>query len=119
MLTPSHVSAAAKANRPESIVGIVRVAVQGSADGAGILLVILMSVNVFVGLFNLIPILPLDGGYVAVATYERLRSRKGVRYHMDMRKLLPLVYAFVAVLLVLFASTIYLDLVHPLANPFH
>jgi membrane-associated protease RseP (regulator of RpoE activity) len=119
VLTPSHVSAATKANRPESIVGIVRIAVQGSSSGAGVLLVILMSVNVFVGMFNLIPILPLDGGYVALATYERLRSRRGKRHHTDMRKLLPVVYAFVGVLVVLFMSTLYLDIVHPLTNPFH
>ena len=29
------------------------------------------------GVFNLIPLLPLDGGHVAIATYERIRSRKG------------------------------------------
>jgi membrane-associated protease RseP (regulator of RpoE activity) len=106
--------------RPESIVGVVRIAVQSTQNGPGTLLAILMTVNIFVGLLNMIPMLPLDGGYVAVATYERLRSRRGApRYHADINRLAPVVYAFMTVLLVLFASTLYLDVVHPIANPFH
>ncbi len=105
-------------NRPQSIVGVVRIAVQSTRSGPGTLLSILMAVNIFVGLLNMLPMLPLDGGYVAVATYERLRSRRGVRYHADINRLAPVVYAFMTVLLVLFASTLYLDIVHPVANPF-
>ena len=104
-------------NRPQSIVGVARLAVQSSQAGVGVLLELLMAVNVFVGVFNMMPMLPLDGGYVAVATYERLRSRKRA-YHADVNKLLPLVYAFVTVLLVLFATTLYLDIAHPIVDPF-
>ncbi len=104
--------------RPQSIVGVVRIAVQSSRAGVGVLLEILMAVNVFVGVFNMLPMLPLDGGYVAVATYERLRSRKR-SYHANVNKLLPVVYAFVTVLLVLFATTLYLDIAHPIVDPFH
>ncbi len=111
-------SPATQSTRPVSIVGVVRIAVQGAQAGAGTLLYILMSVNIFVGLFNLLPILPLDGGYVAIATYERLRSRRGQRYHADITRLAPVIYAFVSVLIVLFATTLYLDIVHPIANPF-
>ena len=68
---------------------------------------------------NMLPMLPLDGGYVAVATYERLRRRRGQLYRADVNKLTPVVVAFVGVLAVLFACTLYLDIVHPLANPFH
>jgi len=106
-------------NRPESIVGIVRIAVQGTqTSGVGVLLNLLVSVNIFVGLMNMLPLLPLDGGYVAFATYERLRSRRGMRYRADINKMLPVVYAFVSVLAVLFACTLYLDIAHPIANPF-
>ena len=76
------------------------------------------AVNIFVGVLNMLPMLPLDGGYVAIATYERLRSRRGVHYHADINKLAPVAYAFMAVLLVLFASTLFLDIAHPIANPF-
>ena len=77
-----------------------------------------MTVNIFVGVLNMLPMLPLDGGYVAVATYERLRSRRGKRYHANLNLMTPVIYAFMMVLLVLFASTMYLDIVHPIANPF-
>jgi membrane-associated protease RseP (regulator of RpoE activity) len=105
-------------NRPESIVGVVRLAVQGSQSGPSVLLEILMIVNIFVGVLNMLPMLPLDGGYVAIATYERLRSHRGTSYHANLNLMAPFVYMFMTVLLVLFASTLYLDIVHPIANPF-
>jgi membrane-associated protease RseP (regulator of RpoE activity) len=104
--------------RPESIVGVVRIAVQSTQNGPGDLLLILMAVNIFVGVLNMLPMLPLDGGYVAIATYERLRSRRGKRYHADINKMAPFAYAFMGVLLVLFACTVFLDIAHPIANPF-
>jgi membrane-associated protease RseP (regulator of RpoE activity) len=104
--------------RPESIVGVVRIAVQSTQNGPGDLLLILMAVNIFVGVLNMLPMLPLDGGYVAIATYERLRSKRGVRYQADVIKMAPFVYAFMGVLLVLFACTLFLDIAHPIANPF-
>jgi membrane-associated protease RseP (regulator of RpoE activity) len=104
--------------RPDSIVGVVRLAVQSTENGAGQLLLILAAVNIFVGMLNMLPMLPLDGGYVAIATYERLRTRRGVRYQADVNKLVPFVYAFMAVLLFLFATTLFLDIAHPIGNPF-
>ena len=44
--------------------------------------------------------LPLDGGHVAIAVYERIRTRRGRPYHADATKLMPVAYAFVVVLLV-------------------
>jgi membrane-associated protease RseP (regulator of RpoE activity) len=35
----------------------------------------LASLNFFVGVFNLLPLLPLDGGHIAVAWYERIRDK--------------------------------------------
>ena len=107
-----------QATRPESIVGVVRIAVQSTQTGPGDLLLILMAVNIFVGVLNMLPMLPLDGGYVAIATYERLRSKRGLRYHADVNKMAPVIYAFMGVLLVLFACTLFLDIAHPIANPF-
>jgi membrane-associated protease RseP (regulator of RpoE activity) len=105
-------------SRPESIVGVVRIAVQATQVGPGTLIAILVFINVFVGVLNMLPMLPLDGGYVAIATYERLRSRRGSHYHADINRLTPVIYAFMSVLLVLFACTLYLDIAHPIANPF-
>ena len=105
--------------RPSSIVGVARIADQAAYAGALPLITILAAINIFIGVLNMLPMLPLDGGYVAIATYERLRTRRGkVSYHADINKLAPVVYAFISALLVLFACTLYLDIAHPIPNPF-
>ncbi|MBV9412374.1 MAG: site-2 protease family protein, partial [Acidimicrobiia bacterium] len=58
-----------EADRPVSIVGFVRVAGQAAQTGWLDLLILLVAINIFIGIFNLIPLLPLDGGHVAIATY--------------------------------------------------
>ena len=118
--TPSAAQTSpAATTRPVSIVEVVRLADQAAQSNVPIFFNILITLNIFVGLMNMLPMLPLDGGYVAVATYERLRRRRGQLYRADVNKLTPVVVAFVGVLAVLFACTLYLDIVHPLANPFH
>jgi membrane-associated protease RseP (regulator of RpoE activity) len=104
--------------RLESPIGIVRLASQASHAGLRDVLTLLFSINVFVGLFNLFPMLPLDGGHVAIAVYEQARSRRGRRYHVDVAKLLPATYLVFLVLVVLGVTAIYMDVTHPLANPF-
>ncbi|MGB8180142.1 MAG: M50 family metallopeptidase [Acidimicrobiales bacterium] len=105
--------------RPSSIVGVARIATQAANTSPLDLITILVAINIFIGVLNMLPMLPLDGGYVAIATYERLRTRRGkVSYHADINKLAPVVYAFMSALLVLFACTLYLDIAHPIANPF-
>ncbi len=101
------------ATRPVSMVGAVRLAGNAEADWA-IPVVMLAYINIFVGIFNLLPLLPLDGGHAAIATYERIRSRKGKPHHMDVAKLLPLTYAVVAVLAFLMISTVWLDIFRPI-----
>jgi membrane-associated protease RseP (regulator of RpoE activity) len=97
-----------------SIYGAVRIgAALGEQSWAG-LLVFFLTINIFVGLINLVPLLPFDGGHAAVAIYERLRSRRGQRYYADATKLLPIAYAVVMVLVVLFVTTLYLDIVNPI-----
>ena len=105
--------------RIQSIYGAVRTAVQGAQSGIGGLLLVLIAINIFVGMLNLLPMLPLDGGHVLVAVYERIRSRRGRMYHADVRKLLPVAYVFVLALGFVVVTALYLDITHPLANPFH
>ena len=100
-------------DRIVSVVGAVQIASQ-SADIAAALY-FLFAINVFLGVFNLAPLLPFDGGHVAIATYERLRSRKGKRYFADVSKLMPLTYAVVALLALVFISSVYLDIVDPIS----
>ena len=83
------------------------------------LLEVLISINIFIGLINMLPMLPLDGGHVVIAAYEWIRTRKGKpRYQADVAKMMPVVYAFVGFLLLLVSTSVYLDLTHPIANPF-
>jgi membrane-associated protease RseP (regulator of RpoE activity) len=79
---------------------------------------VLLTIDVFVALANLFPMLPLDGGHVLVAVYERARSRRGRRYVADVAKLTPVAWAFVVFLLVFVGSALFLDITHPVANPF-
>ena len=75
-----------------------------SATAAGATSSLLFAIlNMFIGVFNLVPLLPLDGGHVAIATYEKIRSmlRGGAAYHVDVTKLLPVTYAVVLVLVFL------------------
>ncbi|HEX2040197.1 MAG TPA: site-2 protease family protein [Acidimicrobiales bacterium] len=101
-----------------SPVGFVRVADQAANQGWRAVLVLLVSINLFVGVFNMVPLLPLDGGHVAIATYEKLRSRPGRPYRVDVRKVLPVAYAVFLVLVFIGVTSIYLDIVRPAANPF-
>ncbi len=68
-------------------------------------------INVFVGVFNLVPVPPLDGGHIAVATYERLRSWRGRRYRADAAKLIPLTLAVVALIVGVTLVALYRDIV--------
>jgi membrane-associated protease RseP (regulator of RpoE activity) len=111
--------AAADGTRVTSIYGAGRVAVQAVQAGVGDLLLILISINIFVGIFNLFPMLPLDGGHVAIAVYEKIRTgRKRVSYHADVAKLMPFTYMMLLFLGVLFATSLLTDILHPMANPF-
>ncbi|MFZ0665077.1 MAG: M50 family metallopeptidase [Acidimicrobiales bacterium] len=116
--TQAAKQAANNGTRPESIYGAVRTATQGAQAGWGNFLLVFVEINVFIGMINLLPMLPLDGGHVAIAVYERIRSRRGRPYHADVAKLTPVVYAFVLVLAVIVISSLYLDIAHPIPNPF-
>jgi membrane-associated protease RseP (regulator of RpoE activity) len=94
-----------------SIYGAARLGSAMLADGWGTYLWFLVLVNVFIGVFNLTPLLPLDGGHVAIATYERLRSFGGPRYRADAAKLVPVTWAVVSLLVLVGMVALYRDIV--------
>jgi membrane-associated protease RseP (regulator of RpoE activity) len=65
-------------------------------------------------MFNMFPLLPFDGGHAAMATYERLRSRPGRPYRADAGKMIPVATAVVGLMLILFVTGLYLDIVRPI-----
>jgi membrane-associated protease RseP (regulator of RpoE activity) len=103
-------------NRPISIIGVVRLGAQLTEEGAAQVLGLFLALNIFIGILNMVPLLPFDGGHAAVAIYERLRSRprRGERYHADIAKLLPVAYTVVMGLALLFVTTLYLDIINPI-----
>ncbi len=103
------------ATRPTTVVGVTQVSgTVGENEGIIGMLFLLAALNVFVGVFNMFPLLPLDGGHAAIATYERVRERGGRRYFADVSKLMPFAMAVIVVLLALFMSGLYLDVTQPL-----
>jgi membrane-associated protease RseP (regulator of RpoE activity) len=104
------------ANRPISIIGIIDIGSQDVENRAAFLLALFFNLNMFIGIFNMLPLLPLDGGHAAIAVYERIRSRPGRTYHADFAKLLPLTYAVVMGLVVLGVTAMYLDIVDPISG---
>lgn len=115
-VTPAQV---ATQPRFSSVVGIVYLAHDAASQGWADVLGLLIELNVFIGIFNLAPLLPLDGGHVVIAVYERLRSRRGRRFHTDIRKWMPLTYAVVMILVVLGSVSLWADIFHPPPNPFN
>ena len=112
---------------PVSVVGVSRLGGDVAAADepmkakVGTFLGLLASLNLFLFLFNLIPILPLDGGHVAGALYEGGR-RQVARWRgrpdpgpVDMARLLPVAYVVAGVLMAMAVVVIWADLVKPIS----
>ncbi len=99
-------------SRPTTLVGATRISQDfGQNDGWAGLFSLLAALNVSVAVFNMFPLLPLDGGHAAIAIYERARERNGKRYFADVSKLMPVVSITIALLGFMFFTGLYLDTV--------
>lgn len=74
---------------------------------------LIVGFTIFVGLMNLLPLPPLDGGHLAVLGYEAVTGRA-----VDLRKLIPVAAAVISFFIVLFVAVLYLDLARPIELPF-
>jgi len=113
------------AGNVSSIVGAANDAGQVVAAGGGWqftvaeLLLLVISLNIFVGAFNLLPLLPLDGGHLAIVIYERVRAwlaRLRGRPDpglVDMQKLVPVSVGVFALLVGLGLILIAADIFNP------
>jgi membrane-associated protease RseP (regulator of RpoE activity) len=97
--------------RPRSIIGIVDIG--GDLVGGNVwsLLFLLGAINLIVALFNLLPLLPFDGGHAAVVIYEQAASKiRGREVRVDFRKLVPVTALVLVVFLTLGLSAMFLDI---------
>jgi len=82
-------------------------------------LLLIASLNIFVGAFNMLPLLPLDGGHVAVIVWERIRAwfaRLRGRPDpglVDMAKVLPVSFSIFMVLMFFGVALVLADIVNP------
>ncbi|HEY6472280.1 MAG TPA: M50 family metallopeptidase, partial [Acidimicrobiales bacterium] len=104
--------------RPVSIIGIANLGAQTEQAGLQSVLLLLITINIVFAILNMLPMIPLDGGHVAIAAYEWIRTKKGGPYYRaDITKLFPFAAAILGVLVVLVLAGIYLDITHPLQLP--
>jgi membrane-associated protease RseP (regulator of RpoE activity) len=95
---------------PTSVVGIGQAVGQtGSAGDWGAVLYFLAFVTVFIGLVNLVPLPPFDGGHLAVLLIEKIRGKQ-----MDLRKLIPVSAVVMSFFIVFVLATILLDITKPI-----
>ncbi|MEC3895858.1 MULTISPECIES: M50 family metallopeptidase [Nocardiopsis] len=110
---------------PVGIVGISRIGgeimSQGLpvADTAALMISILAGVNLFLFAFNLVPILPLDGGHMAGAIWESIKRGAARLFRrpdpgpVDIAMLTPVAYVVVACFLVFSVILLVADLFNP------
>jgi membrane-associated protease RseP (regulator of RpoE activity) len=112
---------------PVSVVGVGRISVEVAEDQATTSwklanwLMLLAGLNMALFFFNLIPLLPLDGGHVAGALYEgarrqvaRIRGRPDPG-PVDVARMLPVAYTVAFLLIGMSVLLIYADVVNPIS----
>jgi membrane-associated protease RseP (regulator of RpoE activity) len=112
-----------------SMVGAADIAGQAVASSGGWryavsdLLLILISINIFIGAVNLLPLLPLDGGHLAVLFYERIRAwlarlrGKPDPGLVDLQKLVPVSVGVFVLLIGLAVLLMAADIFNPVHLP--
>jgi membrane-associated protease RseP (regulator of RpoE activity) len=99
-----------RADDPTSLVGVSRqIGVAGDRGDWALFLGFAAYVTVFIGVVNLVPLPPLDGGHLALLVWEKLTGRKA-----DYRKLVPISAAVIVFLSIFAIATVFLDITQPL-----
>ena len=108
-----------------SVVGAAQATGQAVAAKVGweykvtFILLLIAELNIFWGVFNLLPLLPMDGGHIAVVIWERIRAwfarLRGRRDPglVDYRKLIPVSFSVFAVIVAFALLVLLADIVNP------
>ncbi|MEU4344236.1 M50 family metallopeptidase [Nocardia sp. NPDC023852] len=106
---------------PVSVYGASKIGGETAERGLwGVFILVLASLNFFLGAFNILPLLPLDGGHIAVVLYEKIRNIirgwKGLApgAPVDYLKLLPVTYVAVVIGGAYMVLTLVADIVNPI-----
>jgi membrane-associated protease RseP (regulator of RpoE activity) len=115
------------AGNVSSVVGAARETGDAVAADAGwrqkvsFVLLLIASLNIFVGIFNMLPLLPMDGGHVAVVIWERIKAWYARLRHLpdpglvDYQKLIPVSFSIFVVLVAFSMMLIVADIVNPVS----
>jgi membrane-associated protease RseP (regulator of RpoE activity) len=110
-----------------SVVGAAQATGTELASNAGwqykvsFVLLLIASLNIFVGAFNMLPLLPLDGGHIAAIVYERIRAWFArLRGRPDpglvnMAKLVPVSFSLFLIIVVFSVVLILADIINPVS----
>jgi len=110
-----------------SMVGVAEVTGQAVAADVGwrikveFIVLLIAAINIFVGVFNLLPLLPLDGGHVAAIVWERIRAwfaRLRGRPDpglVDMRKLVPVMFSIFMILVFFGVLVMLANIINPVS----
>ncbi|HZD23872.1 MAG TPA: site-2 protease family protein, partial [Acidimicrobiia bacterium] len=94
--------------RPIGPIGLVSIGSQ--LNSVASFFTIMAFINVFVATFNLLPLIPLDGGHFAIALYQKITGREP-----NMQKLMPIAVATTGTIIFLFLISTVLDIFNPIS----
>lgn len=109
MLT-SQKAAQSNPDQLTTVVALPSVLHQASESGLPTVLWVLALINLSIGIINLLPFFPVDGGRVVVALYEGIRGLRRPGYRVDMYKLLPVMYTMLTVFMLYSVGWILINL---------
>lgn len=99
---------------PIGVVGASRIAGESVEKGQWLEFIwFIVIFTIFIGIVNLLPLPPLDGGHLAVVAYEAVTGRT-----VDIRKLIPVAAVVISFFILLFLAVLYLDIARPVESPF-
>ena len=75
-------------------------------------LLLFVQINVFIAIFNMVPLPPLDGGHLLVLGIEKIRRKS-----LDPRALVPVMAVVFSILMLLAVLLVYYDIVSPVHVP--
>jgi len=112
------------ADAPVGVVGMANLTGSVIKDGGyASFLQYIASINMFIGIFNLLPLLPLDGGHIAIALYEAGRRKVAKLVgrpdpgRVDLNKLMPAAFTFLVLFVGLSLLLMAADITNPLKFP--